>query len=140
MDKIFSNAEKIGDCLIWKGCKTPDGYPRITRNGNNNIRGHRYLYSQIHGEIQSNLVIRHTCDNRLCINPDHLVIGTILDNVFDRVDRKRGHINISDSQIEQIKTLRSTTALSQKDVGSIVGCSQMYISKLERNLIKRINR
>jgi hypothetical protein len=42
-----------------------------------------------HGDIDSESVARHTCDNARCIRPDHIVIGTHADNVQDKVDRGR---------------------------------------------------
>lgn len=128
----------VGNCHIWQGCLTPDGYPRIIRNGNSNIRAHRYFYEGLHGPIPEGQVVRHVCDNPLCLNPEHLILGTVDDNVRDRVERARSHCHITDEKIALIKELRATTTLSQKEVGKIVGCSQMYISKLERNLLKRL--
>jgi len=46
------NRMKIEDgCLIWTGCLNSDGYPKITRGGNTNIKGHRYQYELHYGEI-----------------------------------------------------------------------------------------
>lgn len=42
------------------------------------------------GEIPDGLLVRHKCDNRLCVNPEHLELGTIQDNVNDREIRGRG--------------------------------------------------
>jgi len=66
-----------------------DGYPKICRN-NKETRGNRYVYEREHGEIPKGLVIRHTCDNPTCINPNHLVLGTYKENAEDRVSRDRG--------------------------------------------------
>lgn len=52
-------------------------------------RIHRHVYRLFKGDIPGGYVIRHTCDNKLCINPDHLLIGTHEDNVLDRVKRGR---------------------------------------------------
>ena len=48
---------------------------------------HRAVYAMVHGAIPKGLVVRHTCDNTLCVNPKHLIIGTQLDNIRDRVER-----------------------------------------------------
>ncbi len=65
------------------------GYPYIRRNGiNTNV--HRFLYMQRTGiELPKSIVIRHRCDNRLCINQEHLIPGTHADNMQDMIVRKR---------------------------------------------------
>lgn len=72
---------------------------------------HRYMYQQVHGpqSLAPTLVLRHTCDNTQCINPAHLVPGTVADNVQDRVDRNRsakgeanGRTVLTDDQVVSI--------------------------------------
>ena len=65
-----------------------NGYPVATINRKFN-RMYRHFYAICKGVIPQGLVIRHTCDNKLCINPEHLILGTHADNVEDRVKRKR---------------------------------------------------
>ncbi len=64
------------------------GYPLIQAN-NKRCTVARYLYETEAGNIPTGLLLRHTCDNTLCINPSHMIIGTHSDNVMDRVTRKR---------------------------------------------------
>lgn len=85
-------------------------YPIIERLGR---RGHmhRLLYEQRHGLLASGVVVRHTCDNRMCINDEHLIPGSQADNVRDKVERGRGYAPKWDE--------RSDTKLSDKDVEAI---------------------
>ena len=134
MDKIMKKITYEGDCWIWTGCRNTDGYPKLNRKAggkwNANIKGHRYVYEQIKGEIPEGLVIRHTCDNILCLNPAHLEVGTPTDNMRDRVERGRTHNHVSREVWDQIIELRRK-GLSQREVAEIVGCSQTHISKIE---------
>ena len=66
------------------------------------------------GEIPDGLVVRHKCDNRLCINPEHLELGTVRDNVLDMVKRgrhksQRGSNNnlakLNEDDVSKIKAL-----------------------------------
>lgn len=54
---------------------------------------HRLVYCKAHGmtydEFPAGMVVRHTCDNARCVNPDHLIIGTHKDNMRDMTERKR---------------------------------------------------
>ena len=60
-----------------------NGYFRI-RRGNVKVALHRFIYEQCFGEIPAKMEVRHRCNNRLCINPEHLEIGTTYDNHHDR--------------------------------------------------------
>ncbi len=50
---------------------------------------HRLAYKMFNGELRDDLVVRHTCDNPPCVNPEHLLIGTNKDNTQDAVSRGR---------------------------------------------------
>lgn len=109
----LSRTKPNGDCLIWQGAQTPDGYPRGAVDGNKNTRLHRYIYFLIHGEYPE--VVRHTCDNPLCIQPDHLVGGTPTDNIRDRSERFRTHRQRDLSLVERVVELRSN-GLKYQDI------------------------
>jgi hypothetical protein len=66
------------------------------------------------GQIPEGYVIRHKCDVRRCINPEHLIAGTHAQNVRDRVERKRsaigernGRSKLTEQQVKEIKYIKS---------------------------------
>jgi hypothetical protein len=67
------------------------GYVHIRIGGRHgkNEKVHRVAYRLQKGEIPDGMVVRHTCDQPSCLNPDHLIIGTHAQNVADRVARNR---------------------------------------------------
>lgn len=132
MERIKKKIDVKGDCWIWTGCVNSDGYPKINRNGNANTKGHRYVYEQTKGKIPDGFVIRHTCDNILCLNPDHLLVGTVADNMSDRQSRKRTFNYISEEINQKIKSLRRE-GFSQVAVAEMVGCSQGHVSRIDRD-------
>ena len=82
--------EVVNGCWICTShACTNDGYPVATVNSVRD-RIHRHYYRKYKGEIPKGMVVRHTCDNPGCINPDHLLLGTHADNVMDKVKRNRG--------------------------------------------------
>lgn len=61
-------------CWIWQGYVTSKGYGQTTTpsHGKTVMPAHRAIYIELVGEIGEGLVLHHTCENRLCVNPDHL--------------------------------------------------------------------
>jgi len=75
-------------CHIWKAAKDPQRYGKININGKT-IRASRASYTIYNGEIPHGMVICHRCDNPPCVNPAHLFLGTISDNMKDAVAKGR---------------------------------------------------
>lgn len=81
-------------CWIWTGSLfvKGGGYGIFERRRNGvriSMRAHRVAYELIIDKIPDNLILRHTCDNPPCVNPEHLLPGTYKDNAQDMVNRKR---------------------------------------------------
>lgn len=79
-----------GVCWEWPGA-THKGYGKIGagRRGMAPLQVHRVAYEHFVGPIPDGLWVLHRCDNRLCCNPEHLFLGTNLDNVRDMVAKGR---------------------------------------------------
>jgi len=76
-----------GECMICTShASGSNGYPRTYRNGKSLTIARQILNRRLG---QTNLVCRHTCDNRKCINPGHIISGTIGDNNRDTWERGR---------------------------------------------------
>ena len=76
---FFSKTKQVGDCLEWQGSKYRNGYGKLGRAG---IMAHRIAYGLTHGEIPADMCLDHLCRNRICVNPDHLEVVTLVENVM----------------------------------------------------------
>ena len=75
-------------CWIWNRYVGRNGYGQVAVSHKTSMP-HRVMYQAHNGEIPKGLVVMHACDNRLCVNPDHLSLGTQGDNVRDCVAKGR---------------------------------------------------
>lgn len=87
-DAFAARTEWHGDCLIWTGARVGIGYGLLRVEGCNE-RAHRYAYRRAYGEIPTGAVVRHKCDTKLCVNAEHLEVGTQKENIGDMITRGR---------------------------------------------------
>lgn len=99
------------DCWIWTGAKNDGGYGHFHHLGKT-IYAHRFAYEQVIGPIPPGMMICHTCDNRACVRPAHLFLGSAKDNTGDMVQKGRhthGHAHylarLSDEDVLEIRRL-----------------------------------
>lgn len=106
-DKIFYSPD---GCWYWTGATTDKSYGNIGLNRGGKCHhapAHRISYLIHKGEIPAGLFIRHSCDNRLCVNPDHLSVGTHKQNMEDMANRNRSQhgMNMHSSKLTNIQVV-----------------------------------
>lgn len=93
--RFWEKADKkdLNSCWLWTASSTIGGYGRLRCKRNEKwivISAHRYSYELHFGSISNEIQVLHTCDTPACVNPDHLFLGTHLDNMTDKRNKKRG--------------------------------------------------
>ena len=113
---FWSKVEKTSGCWLWKGTKFHDhgygafGIREKTETGGYRTKvyyTHRFVFEITKGEIPKGMLIMHSCDNRLCVNPNHLSVGSWKDNSDDMIKKGRQVApgrKLTDEQIGQVRS------------------------------------
>lgn len=96
-DRFWRMVEKTANCWNWTGMTNADGYGKIKFQGDR-VSAHRLSYILENGIFDDGLCVCHTCDNRLCVNPAHLFLGTRKDNAIDAARKGRCAFQIHPKQ------------------------------------------
>lgn len=142
--QILLNTKKVSgsDCVLWTGAVNSSGYGRC---GNTywakyykvNM-AHQLAFVVAYGAYERYFQLNHTCDNPLCVNPDHLYLGTQQDNIKDMEDRGRRVIlkgvahsgsKLSEVQVLEIRSLCLT--MKNKDVALLYKVTPECISSIK---------
>ena len=88
MKRFWTKVNKTETCWNWTAYCNVAGYGTFLYNGKART-AHRIAWLLATGKDPGNLLVLHKCDNRKCVNPEHLYIGTAADNVRDSINRRR---------------------------------------------------
>lgn len=129
----FVLEEVDGGCVICVSHKRKSrGYTRVKVKGVH-VNLHRHFFEQKNGPIPEGLIVRHKCDNRACVNVDHLELGTHQDNMDDMVNRKRTHTGSSHKNAklneDQVREIRSS-AMPIRALARKYGVSRTTMSSI----------
>lgn len=115
-----------------------EGYCYIRQNYRQ-IRAHRHIYQECFGEIKRGLVVRHKCDVRNCINPEHLELGTSKENTHDIISRgrwalgeKSGTNKITSEEARKIKIL-IRDGKRNYEIMNLLNVTNDIVGKIRRN-------
>ncbi len=131
--RFWEKVDKTGPCWNWTATKNNWGYGQFYEESAH-ILAHKWAYKTFIGPIPKGSVIRHSCDNPSCVNPQHLSLGTRQDNVDDAV--KRGRLAKGDKRLneEKKKMLIKMLKLSvpQTQIADILGVCVKTVRDYER--------
>lgn len=114
VDRFWKKVDQSGECWEWTAAHNAFGYGKIgIAKYRCTAKAHRVSWTMSNGRIPEGLFVCHRCDNPKCVRPDHLFLGTPLDNASDCAKKGR----VRNGQISGESHGRSV--LSSDDVRSI---------------------
>ena len=139
LEKFFSKVKKTESCWLWLGSKNNKGYgllavSKIGRKSDVQL-AHRVSWWIHNDHIYDGLQVLHKCDNPICVNPDHLFLGTQSDNIRDCVTKNRHWApwKLSKEQLLVIKQLM-VTGLTDNEIAGRFGVSRRAINHHRRSI------
>lgn len=132
----LSMPEPNSGCWLWLAQINGRGYGKLTLPNHRSGTAHRVSYEAFKGPIAKGLLVCHKCDVPLCINPDHLFLGTHQQNMRDRDNKDRANkpkgskhpmAKLSDGDILAI---RNDTRMG-KDIAADYGISKSMVSLIK---------
>lgn len=125
---------KCWECNLKGGGK----YRQISVNGKN-ISVHRFSWELHNGVIPKGMLVCHKCDNPICVNPEHLFLGTHKDNTQDMIRKnRRKYSGVKVINDDILKKIKDYPQFTQRKIADILNISQSTVWKVRNGLINRI--
>lgn len=130
------------DCWEWQGYINDSGYGELRCGTGPLLRAHRVSYEIYKGVIPPNMHVCHSCDNRRCVNPAHLWVGTDADNVHDMDNKGRrvivphygedhGMSKLTKEKVLQIRQL-AQSGVSYEEIGRRFSISGVHAGRVAK--------
>lgn len=128
-DRFWAKVDVRGEdeCWVWTASVAGGGYGQFGLRHGKTVPAHRLSWEMANGTIPDGLWILHRCDNKPCVNPNHLFLGTRQDNVDDMMAKGRhwirpckgeqnGRAKLTDAQVKEIRARWATGVESQSAI------------------------
>ena len=129
----FVDVKGDDECWDWTGYIRPNGYRTFSTHGTP-VYAHRFSWEMHNGPIPEGLFVCHHCDNRKCVNPQHLFLGSQMDNIHDAITKGRTSVGESHGRrkltVAQVLSIRKDPRF-HKEIAKEYGVSTGTIGSIK---------
>jgi hypothetical protein len=139
-ERFLSKTVRDGECHIWTGNKFLNGYGQLVKSVWGTGYAHQWAshnWNKTPIPIEKGMCIKHSCDNRLCVNPAHLSYGTVQENILEMVERNPGAMGRVAPTDEQLELLRQmiTDDVPRREMARRLGHGRHWIDRVTRDYL-----
>lgn len=140
--RFWSKVDRSGDCWLWTGSRTSGGYGRFRVGSRSDgsrglVPAGRVAWGLVNGPVPAGMLVLHRGDNPPCVRPDHLFVGTALDNSDDMIAKGRarhpsmagercGHAKLTPESVAAIRA-RHAAGEQQRRLADEYGISRATV-------------
>ena len=136
---VPSHMPHLGQCWVWTTALVV-GYGHFSCSGMvpDQRKAHRVSWEIVNGPIPTGALVMHRCDNKACVNPSHLTLGTPNDNMKDMIAKGRQHHPVGETNnhakltkdiVAKVRRLKMT-GMKQTDIAEACGISKQNVSRI----------
>jgi hypothetical protein len=127
-------SDELGHCWEWLGGRYTNDYGQLSDKVWGEHTTHRWSYRHFNNQglpIEEGLEVCHKCDNRFCVNPEHLTAEPKIENIKQKNERhgQPNNRSFTREEVADIKALRATGAF-YKDIAEQYGCNRRTIERI----------
>lgn len=143
-ERFWKRVEKGDGCWLWTGAADLKGYGMITVTAAEaheapgcgaKAKAHRVAWSLVNGAVPDGMLVCHRCDVPACVNPAHLFLGTIRDNIQDAAAKGRMARKLTDEEVAQIRLL-AARGIAGHQIGKMYGVATSTVNRIAARSVR----